>query len=34
MLNTAPVRDAYRGLLDAATTVAGPCGPGPVPPPG
>jgi hypothetical protein len=34
MLDTAPVRDAYRGLLDAATTVVGPGGPGPVQPSG
>jgi hypothetical protein len=30
MLDTAPLRDAYRGLLDAAATVAGSSGPGPV----
>lgn len=32
MLDTAPLRDAYRALLDAAATVAD--GPEPVPPPG
>jgi hypothetical protein len=31
MLDTAPLRDAYRALLDAAAAVAGP---DPVPPPG
>ncbi|GAA1852283.1 DinB family protein [Actinomadura bangladeshensis] len=33
MLDTAPLQDAYRELLDAAATVAG-SDPGPVPPPG
>jgi hypothetical protein len=34
MLDTAPLRDAYRALLDAATAVAGPGDPSPVPPAG
>ena len=34
MLETATLRDAYRGLLDAAATVAGSGGTSPVPPPG
>ena len=32
MLDTAPLRDAYRALLDAAAAVAGSDDPGPVPP--
>ena len=32
MLDTAPLRDAYRALLDAAAAVAGPDEPGPIPP--
>jgi hypothetical protein len=34
MLDTAPLRDAYRVLLDAAATVADSGGPSPVPPAG
>jgi hypothetical protein len=34
MLDTAPLRDAYRTLLDAAARVAGADGPGPTPPAG
>jgi hypothetical protein len=34
MLDTAPLRDAYRALLDAAAVVAGPGDPGPTPPAG
>jgi hypothetical protein len=34
MLDTAPLRDAYRALLDAAAAVAVPDDPGPVPPAG
>lgn len=34
MLDTATLRDAYRALLDAAATVAGPGGTSPVPPAG
>ncbi|MEV5954569.1 hypothetical protein AB0M11_12465 [Streptomyces sp. NPDC051987] len=34
MLDTAPLQDAYRALLDAAITVANADGPSPVPPDG
>ncbi len=34
MMDTTPLRDAYRGLLDAAVTVAGHGDGSPVPPPG
>lgn len=34
MLDTAPLRDAYRSLLDAAATVAGSGDPSPIPPAG
>ncbi|GAA4629938.1 hypothetical protein GCM10023196_053300 [Actinoallomurus vinaceus] len=34
MMDTAPLRDAYRGLLDAAVTVADSGDTSPVPPPG
>jgi hypothetical protein len=34
MLDTAPLRDAYRALLDAAAAVASPGSPDPIPPPG
>lgn len=34
MLDAAPLQDAYRALLDAATTVAGADDPGPAPPDG
>ncbi|AUY52236.1 hypothetical protein [Streptomyces sp. CB01881] len=34
MLDTTPLRDAYRALLDTAATVAESDGPGPTPPPG
>ncbi|WP_317441547.1 hypothetical protein [Streptomyces collinus] len=33
-MDTTPLRDAYRALLDAAATVAGSAGPDLVPPPG
>jgi hypothetical protein len=34
MMDTTPLRDAYRALLDAAATVAGSGNPGPLPPAG
>ena len=34
MLDTAPLRDAYRALLDAAAVVVGSDDPSPVPPAG
>src|SRR5215813_5323939 len=34
LMDTMPLRDAYRALLDAAATVAGSGGPSPVPPAG
>jgi hypothetical protein len=34
MLDTAPLRDAYRSLLDAAATMAGSGDPSPIPPAG